>query len=212
MLLFSFLFLVLLLVSYCMYTKNSKVVPVIVIGVLSAIFVCAFKTLFLFAHRVVPYNFINNYVYLMVRQSLLPVIILYCVFFVISKDSMEYKIEVFFPLELSFYAVFLPHIIISTSEGLYSGFSLFVKPLLFAAMLVQLSILMKWFYNSIQKKNIVFMILFGIMAVVYICLPGFFETMSLLKINVVLLIAGCSVYCMVPVLSIALTALKKINL
>lgn len=212
MLIFTFLLLAMLLVSYCLFKKGKKVVPVIVTGVLAAVLVCSFKTLFLFAHRVVPYDFASNYLYLVFRQSLLPVIVLYGVFFCFSKDTLEYKAEAFFPLELSFYAVFLPHIVVSTSEGLYSGFSLFVKPLLFACMLIQLGILVRWAFNCLKNHKIVMMILLLLAAVVYACIPAVFETMALLKWNEVVLIIGCIVYCVIPVLLISLTALKKIAL
>ena len=211
MLLFSFAFLALMIAGYCFFKKDSKVVPVIVTGVLAAILVCAFKTLFLFSHRVVPYSFAENYIYLVFRQALLPVIVLYGVFIAFSKDTCDYKSEAYFPLELSFFSIFLPHVIVSSSEGLYSGFALFVKPVLFGFMLIQTGILVKWFYSSLKKKSVVCMILFVLCALIYMCMPALFETMALLKINTVLMAAGIVIYCAIPVGLIFLTALKKLN-
>lgn len=212
MLIFTFLLLAILIASYCLFKKEKKVIPVIVTGVLTGIIVCAFKTLFLYAHRVIPYDFASNYLYLLVKQSLLPVIVLYGVFFAFSKDTLDFKIESFFPLELSFFAIFLPHVIVSTSEGLYSAFALFVKPVLFSCMLIQLGIMAKWFYSSFKKKSVFCMIIFILIGLVYLCIPALLETMALLKINTFVMISGCILYCLTPVLLIILTALKKIDL
>jgi len=212
MLLFSFVLLVLLLISYCGFRKNGKILPIIVSGVLSAILVCSFKTLFLFSHRIVPYSFGQNYIYLLFRQTIIPVIVLYAVFCLISKDSLEYKINAFFPLELSFFAVFLPHIIISTSEGLYSGFTLFVKPVLYACMLIQLGIFFKWFYQSLQKKQIVLQILFVIGGLIFMSIPALLEALCMIKIQMPIVIAGSVIYPLIPITLIVMTGLKKIRL
>ena len=181
-------------------------------GVVSAILVCACKTLFLFSHRIVPYSFEANYIYLLFRQSVLPVVILFSVFCAFSKDTIQFKLEAFFPLELSFYAVFLPHLIVSSSEGLYSGFSLFVKPLLYAFMLIQLGIFSRWIGKSIENGKKIFLILFFIGAVIYLCIPSLFEAMYMIKYGLPIMITGIVFYSLIPIALIVLTALKKINI
>ena len=73
-------------------------VPVIAIGILTGIIVCACQSFFTFAHRVIPYNFMDNYLYLLFRQTILPLFILYLVFFLVSKDELQFKIDSFLPL------------------------------------------------------------------------------------------------------------------
>lgn len=211
MLLFSFLLLFLLIVSFCGYKKDKRVIPVISIGVISAILVCSFKTLFMYSHRIVPFSFTENYIYLLFRQAVIPVVLLYALFCVISKDTLEYKIEAFFPLELAFFAIFLPHVIVSTSEGLYSSFSLFVKPVLFAVMLTQLGVFSKLFYKSWVSKKIVLVVLFIVASIVYLCIPALFETLYILKGSTFVIVIGSIIYALVPVTLITFVALRKIK-
>ena len=129
--LFMFLLLPLILLAWCFYKKDLHLLPVIFTGMLAAVFVCGFKAFFLYSNRIIPYSFSSNVLYLLIRQTLLPVILLYGIFFAWSKDKVSYKVEAFFPLLISFYMLYLPYTIISTSEGLYTSFPLFVKPILF---------------------------------------------------------------------------------
>lgn len=212
MLLFSFLMIPFMLVSYCMYYKNKDVVPVITIGLVSGILVCAFKTFFLFAHRVVPYSLSDNFIYLLVRQTVLPVLILYLLFFVFSKDSLEYKREAYFPLELSFYSVFLPYLIVSSSEGLYSAYSLFVKPFAFGGMLIMTAILVRWALITFAAKKIYFTVIFVLIAFVYMFVPPLLESMYLIKEQALLSVILSFLYFLIPFGLMVLKGLKKINL
>ena len=212
MFIFSFMFLPLLITSFCLYYKSQKVVPVITIGLVSAILVSAFQAFFTFAHRVIHYSFSGNYVYLLFRQALLPVVILFLIFFFVSKDTLQFKIEMFLPLELSFYAIFLPYTIITTSEGLFSWYALFFKPVLFGSMLIFSAIAINYAYKFISAKKLVLGIIVIIAGLCYCFIPAVFETFYLLKLYTGFVIFGGLVYILLPVLLIVLKFLKIIKL
>ncbi len=208
MFIFSFIFLPLLLVWFCFDYKSQKLVPIISIGVIVSIIVCACQAFFTFAHRVIPYNFADNYFYLLFRQTVLPLVIVYGVFFLISKDEVQFKVDSFLPLLLSYYSIYLPYVIITTSEGLYSWFVLFFKPILFGAMLIQTAISIRYFYKFLIDKKVAMIIILVIISLLYISLPAVFETMFLIKMQTTLVIIFGVIYSLVP---IALIILKKIN-
>ena len=71
MYLFMLLLLPLILAAWCFYKKDSHLIPVIVTGIVAAVLVCGFKAFFLYSHRIIPYSFERNVLYLLVRQTLL---------------------------------------------------------------------------------------------------------------------------------------------
>ncbi len=209
MLLFMFLLLPVVLAGYCFYRKDSKMIPSIFIGLVSAVLVCLFKTFFLYAHRIIPYSLGSNIAYLLIRQTLLPVLILYGIFIAVSKDSLEYKGKAAFPLIISFYMVYLPYTIVTTSEGLYSGFSIFVKPLLFAFMILFVSFCAVKTVKAIEEKKIVFIVLYSIIALVYMFMPALIESFSIINENIVVQIILSIIYCLIPVGLQIILILKK---
>lgn len=187
MLLFMFLLLPCVLIGYCIYKKEPKVIPVIFIGVLSAILLCAFKTFFLYAHRIVPYSVEQNIIYLLVRQTLVPCVILYGLFILFSKDSFAFKVQSLLPLLLSFYAIYLPYTIVSTAEGLYSGFDAFCKPILYTFMIFQLSQLSKSICKSFKEKKQFMVVLKSLFVIVYLVIPTVIESMMIIDEQVIII-------------------------
>ena len=177
MFLFSFLVLPVLLVWFCFYKKNSKLLPSILFGMICAVVLSLFLVLFTFSHRIIPYDFRENLTYLLLNQTVLPLLIPYFLFVVFSRDNWEYKIENFLPLELSFFAVYLPFIILTTAEGLYSGFSLFIKPILFLVMILVCAFSVKQIYKSIISKKVIPIILFTVVFVIFMIIPSIVEAL-----------------------------------
>ena len=177
MFLFSFLVLPVLLVWFCFYKKNSKLLPSILFGMLCAVVLSLFLVLFTFSHRIIPYDFRENLTYLLLNQTVLPLLIPYFLFVVFLRDNWEYKIENFLPLELSFFAVYLPFIILTTAEGLYSGFSLFIKPILFLVMILVCAFSVKQIYKSIISKKVIPIILFTVVFVIFMIIPSIVEAL-----------------------------------
>ena len=189
-----FWLLPLILLAWCFYKKDLHLLPVIFTGMLAAVFVCGFKAFFLYSHRIIPYSFSSNVLYLLIRQTLLPVILLYGIFFAWSKDKVSYKVEAFFPLLISFYMLYLPYTIISTSEGLYTSFPLFVKPILFVVMIFSLGLSAKHVEKTVRNKKYLFSVIWIIIGLVSVFVPSLLEGMYILDMNYFLVLVLSGVY------------------
>ena len=191
---FMFLLLPLILAAWCFYKKDSHLIPVIFTGAVAAVLVCGFKAFFLYSHRIIPYSFESNVIYLLVRQTLLPVVLLYGIFFAWSKDKISYKVEAFFPLLISFYMLYLPYTIVSTSEGLYTTFPLIVKPVLFVVMIFSLALSAKHIEKTIKNKKYVFSAVWIIIGLVSVVVPSLLESMYILDMNYFLILILSGIY------------------
>ncbi len=194
MYLFMFLLLPLVLAAWCFYKKDSHLIPVILIGTVVAVLVCGFKAFFLYSHRIIPYSFQSNVMYLLIRQTLLPVILVYGLFFVWSKDKVSYKVEAFFPLLISFYMLYLPYTIISTSEGIYTTFPLLVKPVLFVVMIFSLALSAKHIEQTVINKKIVFTAIWILISIMSVIVPSLIEGMYILDMSYILILLLSAVY------------------
>lgn len=139
MLFFLLIILPAALCYYCATQKDKRFVMPLFFGIMTGILLCSFKFFFFYTHRIVYDKFIINVLYLFLNQMLLPCAILYGAFFVCSKDTLDYKGKFCYPLLLSFYAFYLPYSVITSAEGLYTFFSVFVKPVLFLVMINEFS-------------------------------------------------------------------------
>ena len=203
MYLFMFLLLPLILAAWCFYKKDSHLIPVIVAGLVTAVLVCGFRAFFLYSHRVIPFSFEKNMMYLLVHQTLLPVILIYGVFFLVSRDAISYKVEALFPLLLSFYILYLPYTILSTSEKIFTTFPLMVKPLLFAVMIFSLGLSAKHIEKNFSAKKYFFAAVWILISIICIVLPSVVETMYLLDMSYFLILIISGVYTLaLPVLFI----------
>ncbi len=187
----------LILAAYCFYKKDRRIIPAIFLGIIVAVLVCGFRAFFLYAHRIVPFSFQKNAFYLLMRQSLLPVIMVYGIYFLWSKDELSYKIETFFPLMISFYMLYLPYNIISTSEQVFTTFPLFVKPVIFAVMIFSISLFLRCVQKAFEKKSYVFVGLWIFISIVNLVIPALLETMYILDMNYALVLILSALYCFV---------------
>ncbi len=192
MYLFMFLLLPLILTAYCIYKKDTRIIPVIFVGIVAAVLVCGFKAFFLYSHRIIPFSFGKNVWYLLVRQTLIPVILVYGLFFLWSKDQLSFKFDAFMPLVMAFYVLYLPYNIISTADHVITSFQLFVKPAVFAVMILTISFLLKRLENSITANKKVMAVLIGILIVINLLIPALLESMYILDMNyfLILLLSG----------------------
>ena len=204
MYLFMFLLLPLILTAYCFYKKNTRIIPAIFLGIIVAVLVCGFRAFFLYAHRIVPFSFEKNAVYLLMRQTLLPVILVYGIFFLWSKDELSYKIESFMPLMVSFYMLYLPYNILSTSGHVFTTFPLFVKPVIFAVMLFSITLFLHCMEKCIEKKSYVFAGLWIFISIINLVIPALLETMYILDMNYALVLILSALYCVITPLAFLL--------
>lgn len=184
MLMFLIMFLPLFLTVYCLKVRTQKIIPVVLIGVLSSVLVVIFKMFFMLSHRVVLYSYSSNIIYCLIKETLLPVIILYTLYFIISKDNVEFKINTFLPLMLSFYSVYLPYCIISTTDSsTYSLYSLFLKPVVFGIMIAQTGVSVRDYYRSYKTKRRWGMFINTVLILFYLIAPAVIETVYLMNVN-----------------------------
>ena len=189
-----FLLLPLILAAWIFYKRDPHMIPVIFTGLISAVLVCGFRAFFLYSHRVIPLSFELNMWYLLLRQTLLPVVVLYGVFFLISRDTISYKIEALFPLLISFYLLYLPYTILSSSEHILTTFPLFVKPVLFTVMIFSLGLGAKHFEKNLSAKKNVFAVVWVIISLVSIVVPSVLETMYIMDMSYFLILVLSGVY------------------
>ena len=203
MYLFMFLLFPLLLAAWCFYKRDAHLIPAIVTGLVTAVLVCGFKAFFLYSHRIIPFSFESNVVYLLIRQTLLPVILVYGLFFLWSKDKISYKVDSLFPLLVSFYMLYLPYTIVSTAENVFTTFPLFIKPVLFAVMLFSIALGAKHIEKTLVNKKYFFTALWIIISIVNIIAPSLLEGMYMLDMSYLLILVLSAVYsALLPVLFI----------
>ena len=199
-----FLLLPLILAAYCFYKKDKRVIPAIFLGIIVAVLVCGFRAFFLYAHRIVPFSFEKNAIYLLMRQSLLPVILVYGIYFFWSKDELSYRIETFFPLMISFYMLYLPYNIISTSGHVFTTFPLFVKPVIFAVMIFSIALFLSHVEKAFENKRYVFVALWIIVSIISLVIPALLESMYILDMNYALVLILSALYCVITPLAFLL--------
>lgn len=189
-----FLLMPLILAAWCFYKRDAHLIPVIFTGLISAVLVCGFRAFFLYSHRIIPLSFELNLLYLLLRQTLLPVIVLYGVFFLVSKDEIAYKVEAFFPLLISFYLLYLPYTILSGLDHIITTFPLFVKPTLYTVMIFSLGLSAKHIEKTVNAKKYIFTAVWIIIALVSLVFPSVMETMYLMDMSYFLILMLSAVY------------------
>ena len=207
MLLFLILLLPCAFTTYCFIVKDKKIILPSLAGFFTAVIVCACRYFFSYEHRLVYSSFADNFIYYLVKQNLLPLVIVSILFALITRDTWEYKIKNFFPLMCAFFAVYLPYCVITASEYYYQAYDLFLKPLIYLAMVVQISICLISFYQSLVNKKIVFSILNVLIALCYIIYPAVSDALYAINHGFALILILGIIYTLVP---FALLAIKQI--
>lgn len=209
MLLFLISLLPLFLIGYCLKVRTQKVVPVIFTGAFTAVIVCAWKMLFVLSHRIIPYSFSQNFVYFLVKETLIPAVILYAIYFLISKDNVEFKINTYLPLELSFYSVYLPYCVISSTSSAYSGFSIFIKPMIFAMMIAETGVALRDIYRGVTANKKGDVVLNIILILFFMAMPPVIEAIYSLNYSLWILWGSSAVYLILPAVLYLLNKRKK---
>ncbi|MCR4734975.1 MAG: hypothetical protein K5829_08235 [Treponema sp.] len=209
MLVFLFTVLPIALIFFLLSSKNRSNRFLVLLGIICAALLCIVKALFVFAHRIVPAAFGQNYLFYLMNEYFLPQFILYGLFFLISKDKLDFKLKSYFPLLTSFYALYMPYCIISATESeVYSGFSIFVKPMLYLAMLTQCG-LSFYAFTSEKKKSVLKIIISILLLIVYLFVPAIIETLYIMNMLPVLFIIISVIYIALPFVNILIKVIKK---
>ena len=152
MLLFLILLIPCAIALYCIEKKDQKLVPIMFIGLMCAVVYSLIRIIFFYSHRITLDSFLMNFLWYYIRLALLPNLVIYSLYCLLTKGSAEFKINSFFPLMAVFYAVFIPYNVVAFTDSIYSGYDCFLKPVLYLAMLVELTICLKKFH-AIKKEN-----------------------------------------------------------
>ena len=187
MLLFSFLLLPLVLILYCLLAKEKRNLIIVFIGILSSSILCAIKEFVLFSHRLVPYSFGLNFVYFF-PQTLVVTIIVYGLFILLTKDEWDFKIKSFFPLIMSFYSIYLPYTIIGFSNSKYAAYYIFLKPLLYLAMILICYFYLKKFYKNLLEKKVQLSIFSITIFLVSLIFPAIVESLYVINSSLVIVL------------------------
>ena len=207
MLLFLILLLPIAFTAYTFTVKDKKIILPAIAGFFTAVIVCACRYFFSYEHRLIYSSFSDNFIYYLLKQNLLPLVITSVVIALITRDTWEYKIKNFFPVMCSFFAVYLPYCVITASEYYYQAYDLFLKPFIYLAMLVQISYSLISFYESIVNKKVVFAIVHVLIILVYLVYPAVSDALYIINYNFAIILSVGIVYTLVP---FALLTIKQI--
>ena len=152
MLLFLLLFMPCVLAMYCFVTKNKKVVPVMFIGLLIAVLYTAVRVIAFYSHRVITDSFMVNYIYYLIRFTIIPVVTIYVLYILLTRDTWEFKISMFFPLIGTFYAIFIPYKVVAFTPSTYNGYDLFLRPMIYMAMVGGIAVCLNYCFKFFVEK------------------------------------------------------------
>jgi len=211
MLTFLFILLPFSFVAYCFIKRDKQILIPSVIGLLFAILICAFRAFFSFTHRVIPYSFVQNLLYYISQNVILPVI-LCTVYFFVSKDDYEVRVRSFFPLICSYFIIYLPYTVISVNEtSVYTGYSLFIKPIMILAMILQLNTDFRLLYEGIKEKYVFKCILNVALIIVYMLVPAILDSIYIMGYKFGFVILVFAIYLILPLIYHNVMMIKKIK-
>ena len=209
MLLFLILLLPCAFTAYTFTVKDKKIIMPAATGFFTAVIVCACRYFFSYEHRLIYFSFSDNFIYYLVKQNVLPLVIVSILFALITRDTWEFKIKNFFPVMCPFFAVYLPYCVITVSEYYYQAYDLFLKPFIYLAMLVQISYSLIRFYESIVNKKVVFAILHALLILTYLVYPAISDALYVINYNFAVILSLGIVYTLVPAAFLVIRELKK---
>ena len=208
MLLFLILFLPCVFTAYCFIVKDKKIILPTAAGFFSAVLVCACRYFFSYEHRLVYSSFAENFIYYLIKQNFLPLVVVTLVFALVTRDSWEYKVKNFFALMCPFFAVYLPYCVITASEYYYQAYDLFLKPFIYLAMLVQISICLISLYNSLVNKKIFAAVINSLIILFYAIYPAISDALYAIDHAFAIILILGLIFSLVP---FALLAIKQLR-
>ena len=198
MLLYLLLLLPGALATYCILERDKKILLPAALSAFLAIIICACRFFFSYEHRLVYDSFSDNFFYFLLKQNFLPLVIISTLLALFSRDTAEFKIKQFFPSLCAFYAIYLPYCVITASDYYFNAYDLFLKPLIYLAMLVQISIFLKHGWQAFKDKKIAFMVIDILIILVYAIYPAVSDALYAIdQAFAVILIAGL-IYSLIP--------------
>ena len=209
MLLFLLFLLPCALITYAFILKDKKLILPVFAGIMTSTIVCACRYFFSYEHRLIYYSFAGNFAYYLVKQNFLPLVLVSVLFALISRDTMEYKFKNFFPLMTSFFAIYLPYCVITSSEIYYQAYDLFLKPIIYLAMLAQISICLLQLWQAITSKKALFIVINILIILIYAIYPAVSDALYAIDSRFALILILGIVYSLVPAALLAIKLIRK---
>lgn len=124
-------------------------------GTLCVVFAILFGSDF----RLYPASLFKNFSLNLLQEALLPALVLTVLFFILSRDDVQFKMDKLVLVLSGFFCLYIPFRIFFRSETL-SVFALFFKPVLLACFVFGFSFAVKLFIKNLisEKKPLLFFI------------------------------------------------------
>ena len=134
---------------------------------------------------------------LFIYDTLIPVAICTAVFCIFDRSTMAYKAEALAPLFMTFYAIMVPFYVLTGDDSI-TPFMIYGKPLLYVGMPVLVSVFASYGIDFIKKKLIPVGVVFFVLALAVLLVPGIVEGMwyykgGIFHVVVAAVFAGISV-------------------
>ena len=91
---------------------------------------------------------------------------------------------------------------------MYSGYAIFMKPIIYLAMIVQIALSLRCIFNSLKSKKFVFVAINMVLIVTYLIIPAIIESLYVLNMSFIVLIIISAVYVIIPLVHKILGALR----
>ncbi len=150
--LFAVFFLPCILVLYFINHANRGKVYSVLLGLGCGAAYVVFAILFGSEYRVISVNFFKNFSWLFLQEAFLPTTIITILFFLLFRDSFQFKVNVLFLVLAGFYTLYIPFRILFRS-GAFTAFTLFLKPILLACFIVGFSFAIRLFYKNLKGQK-----------------------------------------------------------
>lgn len=198
MLLFLILLMPAAFTAYAFIIKDRKIILPSFAGLMTSVIVCACRFFFSYEHRLIYNSFSENFVYYLLKQSLLPLIIVCAVYALVSRDTLEYKCKNFFPLMCPFFAVYVPYSVITASEYYYQAYDIFLKPVIYLAMVVQISFSLMQLYKGISERKVVSIVINSLVILLVAIYPAVSDALYAIDYSFALILILGIVYSIIP--------------
>lgn len=182
------------LTIYLMLTNRQyqfkSLIPPALTGLIASIAVCVIRGFFITYTHWWTDSFFATLIFIALRDTILPAIIMCALFFLFSKDTWTYKAASVTPLMGFFLSVYIPYLILSGSNmERHTAFMLFVKPVLIAAYLLALTVLVRHAVKSFTADNKRNGILYTAACIAVMFIPALTETLWYLHVIAILWIS-----------------------
>lgn len=155
--------------------KQKSYIPPVVIGLVTGCIFCFIKAFFFLSSHIWTTSVSNAFWHIFTSDALAAIFIFAAwIGACIKIDRWEYKLSMFLPLVLSFYAIYIPYDIISNRFN-NTAFILFIKPVMYIFMcwLIQELIYLGW--KKFRAGDRVAAIIQWALSVIPLILPSFSE-------------------------------------